>query len=211
MIMMVVVSGSTPLAPGALHSVPAVAPAAPRCVIACARRSSRPAPRLPVTACEGYTHKDPHPRGEIYLGGPSISSGYFRNEAKTREAYLRDEKGRVWFATGDIGELHPGGVLAIIDRRKVGDARAWRGVDVTVGSEGVRAWRGRRFGVPALLPRPPAFIMRAPPALLHWHHRHHHSPHAACRTCSSCPTASTSRPPRSRTRCSRRPTSSTRW
>lgn len=36
----------------------------------------------------GYTTSDkPMPRGEVVIGGASVSAGYFNNEAKTAEVY----------------------------------------------------------------------------------------------------------------------------
>jgi long-chain acyl-CoA synthetase len=66
----------------------------------------------------GYLHSDTNPRGEIYIGSKSIANGYYKQPEKTRESYFEDADGKRWFATGDIGELMPGGVLRIIDRRK---------------------------------------------------------------------------------------------
>lgn len=66
----------------------------------------------------GYLHTDENPRGEIYIGGPSVTAGYYKQPEKTRESFFTDEDGFRWFASGDIGELMPGGVLRIIDRRK---------------------------------------------------------------------------------------------
>ncbi|NXC88883.1 ACSL4 ligase, partial [Cercotrichas coryphoeus] len=82
----------------------------------------------PLICCEiklrdwqegGYTNKDkPNPRGEIMIGGPNVSMGYFKNEEKTIEEFSVDENGQRWFCTGDIGEFHPDGCLQIIDRKK---------------------------------------------------------------------------------------------
>ncbi|XP_030354224.1 long-chain-fatty-acid--CoA ligase 4 isoform X1 [Strigops habroptila] len=82
----------------------------------------------PLICCEiklkdwqegGYTNKDkPNPRGEIVIGGPNVSMGYFKNEEKTTEDFSVDENGQRWFCTGDIGEFHPDGSLQIIDRKK---------------------------------------------------------------------------------------------
>ncbi|CAD6258006.1 unnamed protein product [Miscanthus lutarioriparius] len=67
----------------------------------------------------GYLTTDvPMPRGEIVIGGPNVTKGYFKNEAKTKEVYKVDERGMRWFYSGDIGRLHPDGCLEIIDRKK---------------------------------------------------------------------------------------------
>lgn len=50
--------------------------------------------------------------GEIYLQGPSLFSGYFRDEEKTAEA-MKDG----WFTLGDMGRLDEDGFLYIVDRR----------------------------------------------------------------------------------------------
>ncbi|KAL2339789.1 hypothetical protein Fmac_007729 [Flemingia macrophylla] len=67
----------------------------------------------------GYSTNDsPMPRGEIVIGGPNVTLGYFKNEEKTEESYKVDERGMRWFYTGDIGKFHKDGCLEIIDRKK---------------------------------------------------------------------------------------------
>uniref|UniRef100_A0A6V7QXM1 4-coumarate--CoA ligase n=1 Tax=Ananas comosus var. bracteatus TaxID=296719 RepID=A0A6V7QXM1_ANACO len=67
----------------------------------------------------GYLATDsPMPRGEIVIGGPNVTAGYFKNKEKTRESYKVDERGMRWFYSGDIGRFHPDGCLEIIDRKK---------------------------------------------------------------------------------------------
>jgi len=62
-----------------------------------------------------YTSKDkPNPRGELMAKGPGITSGYYKNKEMTNEVYLQDG----WFATGDVAEILPNGVIKIIDRKK---------------------------------------------------------------------------------------------
>jgi long-chain acyl-CoA synthetase len=67
----------------------------------------------------GYKYTDtPMPRGEIVIGGPNVTMGYFKNQAKTEEVYKVDATGMRWFYTGDIGRFHGDGCIEIIDRKK---------------------------------------------------------------------------------------------
>uniref|UniRef100_A0A8C2WVH5 long-chain-fatty-acid--CoA ligase n=1 Tax=Cyclopterus lumpus TaxID=8103 RepID=A0A8C2WVH5_CYCLU len=65
-----------------------------------------------------YSTDKPNPRGEIVIGGPNVTMGYYKNETKNREDFFVDERGQRWFCTGDIGEFHADGCLKIIDRKK---------------------------------------------------------------------------------------------
>jgi len=60
----------------------------------------------------------PHPRGEIYIGGPNVAQGYYRMPEKTDEEFFADSTGRWWFKTGDIGQFEADGTLRIVDRKK---------------------------------------------------------------------------------------------
>ncbi|XP_002972636.2 long chain acyl-CoA synthetase 9, chloroplastic [Selaginella moellendorffii] len=89
-------------------SVGRVGPPVPHCYIKLVNWSSG-----------GYLVTDkPMPRGEIVIGGPSVTLGYFKNQGKTDEDYKVDERGMRWFYTGDIGQFHPDGCLEIVDRKK---------------------------------------------------------------------------------------------
>ncbi|KAF3848116.1 hypothetical protein F7725_021144 [Dissostichus mawsoni] len=66
----------------------------------------------------GYHSTDkPNPRGEILVGGPNVTMGYYKNGSKNDDFFV-DESGQRWFCTGDIGEFHKDGCLKIIDRKK---------------------------------------------------------------------------------------------
>jgi acyl-CoA synthetase (AMP-forming)/AMP-acid ligase II len=52
--------------------------------------------------------------GELYVRGPAIVSGYYKNEDATRKQVDADG----WFATGDVAKLTPDGWLVIVDRTK---------------------------------------------------------------------------------------------
>ena len=53
-------------------------------------------------------------RGEVWIKGACVSSGYYMQAEKTREEF--DDNG--WFHTGDIAIFLPNGQLKIVDRKK---------------------------------------------------------------------------------------------
>lgn len=66
----------------------------------------------------GYRCTDtPNPRGEIHIGGDSVTLGYYKMPEKTAEDFYY-HNGVRYFATGDIGEILPNGNIKIIDRKK---------------------------------------------------------------------------------------------
>jgi acyl-CoA synthetase (AMP-forming)/AMP-acid ligase II len=56
--------------------------------------------------------------GELWVCGPNVASGYYRNPKATADATYTDEEGNKWFRTGDIGTLDSDGFLTIVDRIK---------------------------------------------------------------------------------------------
>uniref|UniRef100_A0A8C5HNX1 long-chain-fatty-acid--CoA ligase n=1 Tax=Gouania willdenowi TaxID=441366 RepID=A0A8C5HNX1_GOUWI len=65
-----------------------------------------------------YSTDHPHARGEILIGGPNVTMGYYKNQDKNQDDFIVDENGQRWFCTGDIGEFQEDGCLKIIDRKK---------------------------------------------------------------------------------------------
>jgi long-chain acyl-CoA synthetase len=55
--------------------------------------------------------------GEIWLGGPTVFQGYYKNPEATAEARPVDEEGP-WFRTGDAGYIDEDGHLIYLDRVK---------------------------------------------------------------------------------------------
>ena len=54
------------------------------------------------------------PKGELCIKGPSVFTGYYKDQKKTDEVLESDG----WFHTGDIAELTPDGAVRIVDRKK---------------------------------------------------------------------------------------------
>ena len=62
----------------------------------------------------GYFSTNDPPQGEIYLRGPAIFKGYYKNPEEDKKAFTSDG----WFKTGDVGQWQKDGTLVIIDRLK---------------------------------------------------------------------------------------------
>ncbi|KAK7431737.1 hypothetical protein QQZ08_001674 [Neonectria magnoliae] len=59
--------------------------------------------------------------GELWLTGPTIMRGYWRNPAATAEVSVTDENGTQWLRTGDVAyvdEFAPGALFHVVDRVK---------------------------------------------------------------------------------------------
>jgi long-chain acyl-CoA synthetase len=65
-----------------------------------------------------YMTSDEPARGEILVSGRNVASGYYKLPEQTAEDFRPHSDGKTWFHTGDIGVMHPDGVLQIVDRKK---------------------------------------------------------------------------------------------
>lgn len=78
----------------------------------------------PLRCCEiklrewaeaGYSPHNEKPQGEVLIHGDNVALGYFKNEEKTAEDFIKIG-GKRYFATGDIGEFRSDGSLKIIGK-----------------------------------------------------------------------------------------------
>ncbi|KAJ3069241.1 long-chain fatty acid-CoA ligase [Podochytrium sp. JEL0797] len=71
--------------------------------------------KLVDVADMGYKSTNlPKPQGELWVRGPSVMQGYYKQPKLTEEALTEDK----WLMTGDIAELNADGTITIIDRKK---------------------------------------------------------------------------------------------
>ena len=63
--------------------------------------------------------------GEICIGGPIVTAGYWKMPEKTAEDYF-EEDGVRYFRTGDVGQWEADGALRIIDRKCYISSRVFR-------------------------------------------------------------------------------------
>ena len=79
----------------------------------------RPIPTVSVrVVSEKNETLKPGETGEILLGGPCITKGYYKNGKATEAVIKRDEQGVRWLYTGDLGYLDEDGYLYITGRKK---------------------------------------------------------------------------------------------
>lgn len=56
--------------------------------------------------------------GRLFVSGPGLMIGYYGREDLTRKALKTDEKGRIWYDTGDYAVMDKDGCLFVLDRYK---------------------------------------------------------------------------------------------
>lgn len=67
---------------------------------------------------ETLEEKNYNEKGEIFIYGPSMMEGYYKNEEETKKVIIKDAYGRTWFKTGDIGSINEKGELIVSGRSK---------------------------------------------------------------------------------------------
>jgi malonyl-CoA/methylmalonyl-CoA synthetase len=68
-----------------------------------------PLPRVEVRLADPATGAGvaPGEAGEILVHGPNVFKGYWRNDAATEAAFVRDAQGRRWYKSGDLATFDP--------------------------------------------------------------------------------------------------------
>ncbi len=77
----------------------------------------RPAPVVDIKIVDAEGKHLPHDGkafGDLYVRGPCIIGGYFKDEAASADAF----DGEGWFKTGDVSTIDPDGYMRITDRSK---------------------------------------------------------------------------------------------
>jgi len=79
----------------------------------------QPLPGTSVRILDDYGNEvEDGGKGVIWVHGPQVMAGYYKNAGVTARVMRRDEEGRVWFNTGDLGRKTRDGDISIIGRVK---------------------------------------------------------------------------------------------
>jgi 4-coumarate--CoA ligase len=68
-----------------------------------------------IVSLDGSEVKERNMRGELWVRGPNVMTGYWRNEKATQETKTDDG----WLLTGDIAFVDDLGKFHVVDRMKV--------------------------------------------------------------------------------------------
>lgn len=72
-------------------------------------------PEMNYTSTDLNSEGKQSPRGELWIRGPQIFLGYYKQDEKTKETLTEDG----WLKTGDVVQIQPGSnAIKIIDRKK---------------------------------------------------------------------------------------------
>lgn len=78
-----------------------------------------PLPQTEINICS--ESGQPVPEGEkgcVWVSGPQVMHGYYKNKKETSRVLKTDKTGQVWFNTGDLGVISKYGDLTILGRLK---------------------------------------------------------------------------------------------
>lgn len=67
---------------------------------------------------EGFNDKPVGEVGEVVIGGPNITPGYWNNDEANAKAFTTDDYGIRWIHSGDAGKVDEDGCVYIVDRYK---------------------------------------------------------------------------------------------
>ncbi len=56
--------------------------------------------------------------GEICVSGPQVMLGYWNRPDETEKCLIKDDTGKIWLHTGDVGKMDDDGYFYIVDRIK---------------------------------------------------------------------------------------------
>ncbi len=80
------------------------------------RSRMRPLPMVDLSIRNEDGNECPHDGntvGEVWVRSPWLPAGYHKDPERTRESYIGG-----WFRSGDLGMLHPDGLLSVVDRER---------------------------------------------------------------------------------------------
>ena len=79
-----------------------------------------PLPSNDLRLIDPETHKEVEVGqvGEIQISGPSVMLGYLNDEEETNKTLIKDENGKTWVHTGDLGYINKNGCLFFVQRLK---------------------------------------------------------------------------------------------
>ncbi len=76
-------------------------------------------PQTEIKVCDEEGNPVPDGvKGVVWVNGPQVMSGYYKNKAETKRVMKKDKNGTVWFDTGDLGVISAYGDLSILGRIK---------------------------------------------------------------------------------------------
>lgn len=77
-----------------------------------------PSNDLRIVDVDTHNEVDVGKVGEIQISGPSVMLGYLDDEIETNRVLEKDDKGKIWVHTGDLGYINENGCLFFVQRLK---------------------------------------------------------------------------------------------